>query len=105
MGNNPYSIFIVADSYLHLGLKNLFNKTLQNLKFLNDKDLIRSFPKWVVPHKEATAVEYATELALIGHALNKDWEKLSSALEEVPIERREKINYEYYNGLIEYNKG
>lgn len=99
VAKNPYMNFIVADSFLKLGLLKSHERAMTYLENLQNKRL-RSFPRWVNAHKKISIKNYLVELK-IGKLLKiKDYKGLLSYLETQ--KKNKQINYKFYKGLVWY---
>lgn len=100
VAKNPYVHFIVADSFLRLGLSESFKGALAELRNL-EKTPQRTFPRWVSIHKSINAKDYAEELELAKLVKDGMWEETDVLLES--LKGNKNINYNYYKGLVSYH--
>lgn len=100
VAREPYINFIVADSFLKLGLEKSYKRTVKELENLKGK-YTRSFPKWINAQKEISNEDYLVTLKLNDYLLSKDYQGLSKFLETV--KSRKNINYNFYNGVVSYH--
>jgi outer membrane protein assembly factor BamD (BamD/ComL family) len=100
VAGSPYLKFIVADSFLKLGLNNSHLLALNELKSMKNGQ-IRTFPKWVNIHKDLSIDEYLGELDLTRALVNKDWKLLDRLLDQ--NKNRKNVNYNYYKGLVSFH--
>jgi len=101
VASSPYLRFIVADSFLKLGLETSHSVAFKELQKLKETQH-RTFPRWVSVHKDLTVNEYVRELELSRALAQKDWKLLDSLLSEV--KDRKNVNYNYYKGLVSFYK-
>jgi hypothetical protein len=97
---STYANFIVADSYLKLGLTESFErafKTVASLKNIQS----RSFPNWVKSHKNISVQDYLIELELGKLVMNREWSQIDTFLNQ--NRENKQINYNFYKGLVNYN--
>ncbi len=97
VARNPYMNFIVADSFLKLGLFKSYERSLDYLKDIKE-DKARAFPLWVAPHKKITVANYLVELELNNLLKQRDFKGLNKHLEA--HKGNKNINYNFYNGLV-----
>jgi outer membrane protein assembly factor BamD (BamD/ComL family) len=97
---SPYLRFIVADSFLKLGLNQSHSVAFEELKKMKGGQ-VRTFPKWVKIHKDLSIDEYVGELELTKALVSKDWKLLDRLLEEGKT--RKNVNYNYYKGLVSFH--
>src|SRR5690606_13316725 len=82
VAKSPYLAFIVADSFLKLGLQDSFDRAYKELQEAKGHE-IRTFPLWINAHKDLTIVDYNNELELLQSVYKKDWAKVSSFLDKM----------------------
>ena len=100
VAGSSYANFIVADSYLKLGLDKSFERSYKTLELLK-KSKVRAFPKWVKSHKNIKVKDYLIELELGKYVLKRDWNKVDRFLAKNKSNKN--INYNFYKGLVNYN--
>ncbi|MCT4642071.1 MAG: hypothetical protein N4A33_07195 [Bacteriovoracaceae bacterium] len=102
VAKSTYLRYIVTDSYLRLGLMKSFNDSMAKLS-LSKNNLSRNFPRWIPQHKKIELKDYLIELK-IGRLLSqKLWSQLDTYIEK--NKSNSNINYNYYKGLVSYQKG
>lgn len=99
VAKNLYARYLVADSYLRLGLGESFQESLEALQAMK-KDKARTFPRWVLPHKRIDGQDYVNELRLARLIRDKDWKAADALLEKLKGERG--LNYNYYKGVVSF---
>lgn len=99
VNKNPYTNFIVTDSFLKLGLKDSFEASLERFSKLGDKS-IRRFPLWIKAHKDISVGDYIVELNLNRYLKESDYKGLGRYLETVKDNKN--VNYKFYNGVVSY---
>lgn len=97
VARNPYTSFIVSDSYLKLGLLDSYQRVVAELKTLAP-DKVRRYPLWVDAHKEISIKDYIVELRINELMAQKKYKILKSFLDKNKTNKN--INYNYYNGLV-----
>ncbi|MAX66080.1 MAG: tetratricopeptide repeat protein [Bacteriovoracaceae bacterium] len=100
VARNPYLNFIVADSYIKLGLFKSYQRVLSDLKSINEKR-VRRFPLWVKPYKKISSSDYVLELEINSLLKQNDYKGLAKLLEK--NKNNKNINYKFYNGLVSYH--
>ncbi|MCO4752995.1 MAG: hypothetical protein KC478_00865 [Bacteriovoracaceae bacterium] len=100
VASNPYTNFIVSDSFLKLGLTKSFERAFAGLEKMDDQAQ-RVFPRWVKTHKEINVKDYLNELRLAKLAQQGDWKAADKLLDGLKAEKN--INYNYYKGVVSYN--
>jgi tetratricopeptide (TPR) repeat protein len=103
VARNPFMNFLVAESYLRLGLTKSFDRALKDLE-LSD-EVYREYPEWVKRLKEQKLADYQTELSLIKAVLLKDWSESRAKLASLPVSLRNSVQSSFYQGLVDYNEG
>ena len=98
---NPHANFVVASSYLKLGLHKSFDRVLSNFKEL-ESYTTRIYPKWVNRGKEIKIANMLKELLIVRHIEDNDWKVADKMLETLSSNDRKDINYSYYRGSIDY---
>ncbi len=101
---NPYMNFVVADSFIKLGLYKSFDRAYSALKSLGDEPP-REFPIWVERTKTTGIPDILEELAVIKHVASQEWDQAEAKLASFPVSRRDSVNYAYYRGLVAYHRG
>lgn len=99
VAKNPYLRFVVADSFLKLGLGQSFQSALTELESL-EKSRSRVFPRWVAAHKKIDIKDYVSELKLSQMVQDSNWEEADVFLES--LKGNKDFNYNYYKGLVSY---
>ncbi len=100
---NPHINFLVADSYLKLGLVKSFDETLENFQGLKSY-ATRVFPAWIKRNKDIQITNMLKELILIRHLNKKQWDLASTMLEKLNNEDKKEINYSYYRGIVDFEQ-
>ncbi|MAZ49923.1 MAG: hypothetical protein CME65_15280 [Halobacteriovoraceae bacterium] len=100
VNKNPYTNFIVTDAFLKLGLRDSFERSLNNFSKLSSKSM-RKFPLWVKAHKEISVQDYLVELNLNKYLKAEDYEGLGKYLGTV--KNNKNVNYKFYNGIVSYH--
>lgn len=103
VAKSPYLGFVVADSFLKLGLHDSFNRAYSTLKKAQGHEE-RTFPQWVSSHKRLNVDDYMNELELLQSVYKKDWPKVSVFLDKLNPTQKESINYNYYKGLVFFHQ-
>ncbi|MBY0515702.1 MAG: hypothetical protein K2P81_02255, partial [Bacteriovoracaceae bacterium] len=103
VAGNPYMNFIVADSFIKLGLYQSFERAFDTLQAMNDEP-VREFPIWVERTKDLPLKDMIQELSVIKSIANKEWDKADAKLASYPVSLRDSVNYSYYKGLVAYNR-
>jgi tetratricopeptide (TPR) repeat protein len=101
VASNPHVNFVVASSYLNLGLPNSFDRTVEEFKKLNSYTT-RVFPIWIERNKNIKISNILKELVVIKHVKNENWKGADKVIELLDKDDRREINYYYYRGLIDY---
>tara|TARA_Y100001936_G_C16087049_1_gene682550 strand:+ start:1759 stop:4551 length:2793 start_codon:yes stop_codon:yes gene_type:complete len=100
VAKNPYTNFIVSDSFLKLGLVKSFERAFSGLENLDNK-ATRAFPKWVEAHKDINVKDYLNELKLTKLLQEKNWKQADKLLGTLKNEKN--INYNFYKGIVAYH--
>lgn len=106
LSKDAYLNYILAESYLNLGLDESFERTLSKLngKGLNTK---KHYPSWIEKDKDLEIDSYVQELSVKKLLKEKNYRQLSRVLNGKNSSKN--INYNFYNGIVayelrEYNK-
>lgn len=101
VGTNPYVHYIVSESFIKLGLIDSFNRAILDLKNLKNKNK-RTFPIWVKTNSKYTIDSLVQELMLSKEVKSENWAGAELALKEIESKKLEKVNYNFYKGLISF---
>lgn len=101
VAKSPYLSFMVADSYLKLGLNDSYKRYIRRLSLMDNNE-VRTFPRWVEKHKSMNIKDYVQELKILAFTKNKEWEKADDLLESFSKQDKKNVNYNFYKGLVAY---
>lgn len=101
VAKSPYMNFIVADSFIKLGLYESFDRALAAFDSIRENKS-RTFPIWVEKHKELSVKDFIVELNIEKMIEQRKWDELAKYLEA--YKNNKLINYNYYMGLVSFNK-
>jgi outer membrane protein assembly factor BamD (BamD/ComL family) len=104
VAGNPYMNFVIADSFIKLGLYQSFERAYATLRGMEDQES-REFPLWVERTKDLPMKDMLEELGLIKSISSKEWDQAEAKLASYPVSLRDSVNYNYYQGVVAYNKG
>jgi len=102
VAKNPYMNFLVADSFLKLGLTKSFDRSLKDLEL--SEETIREYPEWVGRVKNQPLKEYLDELSLLKLVHLSQWKEAESKMALLPVSVRNSVTFSFYEGLIHYNQ-
>ncbi len=109
VAKNPSTYFLVAESYIKLGLYQSYQRVLTDLNKIKSF-AHRTFPAWIdrIPRDLNTMLE---ELEIIKAMATADWEKARELASKLKVEKgqgksgdeKSPIELEYYLATIEFN--
>jgi tetratricopeptide (TPR) repeat protein len=102
VAGNPYMNFVVADSFMRLGLHESFERSYKMLKELSDQPM-REFPVWVERTKDLPINDMIEELGLMKSIAAKEWDQARAILASYPVSLRDSANTSFYKGLMAYH--
>lgn len=101
VAKNPYLQYMVAESFLNLGLFKSFDRAYDSLaKLKNIKK--RSYPLWIKATKDIKLQNYLVELRIKKYLYNENYDGLAKFLKSQ--KGNKDINYNYYKGIVSYQK-
>jgi hypothetical protein len=104
VASNPYLNFVVADSFIKLGLYQSFERAYGALKGMRGEEL-REYPLWVERTKTIGLADMLEELALIKYIASGEWDQAEAKLASFPVSRRDSVNFAFYQGKVLYQRG
>ncbi len=101
---NPYMNFIIAESFIKLGLYESFERAYLQLK--NMKDLQeREYPLWIDRTKSLPLQEMVEELSLIKAVSSKNWDQARAKLASYSVPNRSSMTYTFYKAQVDFQMG
>ncbi len=104
VAGNPYMNFVIADSFIKLGLYQSFDRAYGVLRSMADEEP-REYPLWVERTKNLPMKDMLEELGLIKSISSKEWDQAEAKLTSYPVSLRDSVNFSYYQGLVAYQRG
>lgn len=104
VAGNPYMNFVIADSFIKLGLYQSFDRAYGVLRAMADEET-REYPLWVERTKNLPMKDMLEELGLIKSISSKEWDQAEAKLASYPVSLRDSVNFSYYQGLVAYQRG
>jgi len=104
VAGNPYMNFVIADSFIKLGLYQSFDRAYGVLKSMANEET-REYPLWVERTKDLPMSDMLEELGLIKSISSKEWDQAKAKLASYPVSLRDSVNFSYYQGLVAYQTG
>lgn len=101
---NPYMNFIIAESFIKLGLYESFERAYAQLKSMKDQEE-REYPLWVERTKTLPLQDMVEELALIKAVSNKNWDQARAILASYPVSLRASMTYTFYKAQVDFKTG
>ena len=101
---NPFMNFVIADSFIKLGLYQSFDRAYGVLRSMADEEP-REYPLWVERTKNLPMKDMLEELGLIKSISSKEWDQAEAKLTSYPVSLRDSVNFSYYQGLVSYQQG
>ncbi len=98
---NPHVNFLVASSYLKLGLPKSFDRVLSNFQGL-ESYATRVYPIWVERNKDIVVTNMLKEIIVLRHIEKEEWHIADKMLDALDAKDRTDINYAYYRGIVDY---
>jgi outer membrane protein assembly factor BamD (BamD/ComL family) len=104
VAGNPYMNFVIADSFIKLGLYQSFDRAYGVLRAMADEEP-REYPLWIERTKNLPMKDMLEELGLIKSISSKEWDQAEAKLTSYPVSLRDSVNFSYYQGLVAYHRG
>ena len=101
---NPYMNFIIAESFIKLGLYDSFDRAYVQLKSMKDQEE-REYPLWVERTKSLPLQDMVEELALIKAVSSKNWDQARAILASYPVPNRASMAYTFYKAQVDFQTG
>ena len=93
VAGDPYLNFVVAQSYVTLGLENSLKRSIANLKRIRISP-IRTFPIWVPRIKYGTVSNLVDEINILKMFFKKNWDSIIKNIDQLDISNERKLFYE-----------
>lgn len=92
VAGEPYLNFLVAQSYINLGLKDSLNRTLDNLERIKTSPA-RVFPMWVDRINYGSINKLVAEIKILNLIKEKNWDQVVRSLKNVNVTDERKMYY------------
>lgn len=103
VASNPYMNFVVADSFIKLGLYQSFDRAYLALRGMQNEEL-REYPLWVERTKTLPLADMIEELSLIRAISAREWDQAEAKLASYPVSLRDSVNFAYYRGQVAFQR-
>lgn len=103
VAGNPYMNFVVADSFIKLGLYQSFERSYKILQAMGGEE-VREYPIWVDRTKDLPLKDMVEELSLIKAVSSREWAQAEAKLASYPVSLRDSVNYSYYSGMVAFQR-
>lgn len=94
--------FLLADSYIKMGLFTSFDRVVAQIR--NTKQKGKEFPLWVPRQKSSDPMALVDELEIKKLAITKKWGQLEDKLASIPVAKRNPVIYPYYKGSLYFQR-
>ncbi len=101
VANDPVTQFIVAKSYLNLGLWNGFEKVYAQIS-KNEEAKSRSYPLWVARVNTGNRNLITKELRLIRNIKLKNWDSAKTLIFELSKSKKYEVKGLFYDSLVKF---
>jgi len=102
VGRNPFVKFVLAKSYLKLGLYKGFDNVISSFKSFTDGPL-KTYPNWLnINTKQMPISELVLELRVIRNIKLANWNAARKVLRKMRSVSKNKTKVSYYDGVVAF---